>query len=100
VDDGQRLPDVEFLSFSLINARSLNNKLSELQYILRHDKLDVLCITETWLNPVTVDALITDGCHYSVLRTDRVSPHNGGGVCIITNNDTTKTVPISIPSKY
>jgi hypothetical protein len=78
VDDGQRLPDVEFLSFSLINARSLNNKLPELHYTLGQDKLDVLCITETWLNPVTIDGLITDGCHYSVLRTDRVSSHNGG----------------------
>ena len=100
MNEGQRSHDVDFLFFRLINARSLNNKLPELHYTLQHDNLDVLCITETSLNLATVDGLITDGCNYSVFRTDRISPYSGGGVCIITNNNTTKTIPISLPSKY
>ena len=68
---------------------------------LRNDKPDVLCITETWLKPITVNSLLTDDCHFSVYRTDRSAPAAcGGGVCVITNNDTIKAIMIPLPSKY
>ena len=51
----QRVRDIDFLSFVLFNARSLNNKLCDLQYVLRKDKPHVVCITETWLQSDTPD---------------------------------------------
>lgn len=61
----------------------------------------MLCITETWLKPITVDGLLTDDCHYSVYRTDRLLPATcGGGVCILTNNDTIKAIFVPLPPMY
>ena len=94
------MPDIEFLSFILFNARSLNNKLCNLHYLLRKDKPHVVCITETWLQPETPDSLIVDDCNYSVFRTDRSTGHPGGGVCILTCNDSLKVIPVHLPSDF
>jgi hypothetical protein len=49
---------IGFLSCTLFNARSLNNKLFDLHYLLCTDKPDILCITETWLQPTLPNNLI------------------------------------------
>ena len=39
-----------FINCGLVNARSINNKIeSVIDFILEH-KLDMLCITETWVS--------------------------------------------------
>ena len=92
--------DVGLLSFVLFNARSLNKKLFDLQYLLCNDKPDILCITETWLQPALPNSLIVFDSNYSVFRTDRSSDRTGGGVCILTSNATIKATSVAIPSKF
>jgi len=38
------------LTFMLWNATSLNNKEHELTYFINNNNIDVVLITETWLN--------------------------------------------------
>jgi hypothetical protein len=91
---------VQLLSVVLFNARSLNNKLPDLQYLLSTYKYDVLCITESWLSPLTTNDVILGGCSYTLFRTDRTAPHRGGGVCVLINNSSAKAVAIPIPSIF
>ncbi len=70
------------MRFKLFNARSICNKLSELQYMLYTEQMDVICITETWLNDNILTGLIDPECRYRVFRRDR-SDRAGGGVCIL-----------------
>jgi exonuclease III len=88
------------LLFSVFNARSLNNKLPDLHYLLRSQEFDVLCVTETWLHESVLNSTILDGSPYSLFRSDRQTGHGGGGVCIFTNNNTTKVICIPVPSKF
>ena len=86
------------LAFRLFNARSLNNKLPELHYPLCNEKSDVLCITETWLQPCTSNWLVVGNCHYTLFRTDRLA--GCGGVCILTNDNCTKAILVQLPSNF
>jgi hypothetical protein len=43
------MQNVGFLSFELLNACSLDNKMHALRYFLHQDKSDVVYTTETWL---------------------------------------------------
>jgi exonuclease III len=88
------------LLLSVFNARSLNNKLPDLHYLLRSQEFDVLCVTETWLHESVLNSTILDGSPYSLFRSDRQTGHGGGGVCIFTNNNTTKVISISVPPKF
>ena len=67
--------------------------------MLYNDKPDILCITETWLQPALPNSLIVFDSNYSVFRTDRSSDRTGGGVCILTSNATIKATSVAIPSK-
>ena len=64
------------------NSRSVCNKLNELHYLLYHQKPDVVIISETWLNSLTVDGLLDPENCYKIFRRDR-STGRGGGVCIL-----------------
>ena len=64
------------------NARSKVNKIDELNQFLDDSKLDIMCITETWLNnKQLITSTIND--KYNVTSTER---HNkqGGGTMILT----------------
>jgi exonuclease III len=84
----------------LFNARSLNGKLFDVQYLLYNEKTDILCITETWLQPALPNCLIVFYCDHSVFRTDRSSDWVGGGVCILTSNATVKATSVPITAKF
>ena len=57
--------------------------MDEVKFLTNKLKLDVLCLTETWLTPLIVDSSISiDG--YSIFRRDRADGRRGGGVCIFT----------------
>jgi exonuclease III len=94
------LANNQHLSFLLFNARSLNNKMPELHYLLQSYEVDVLCVTETWLHTAIANCTILNGCSYSIFRTDRPTLRYGGGVCIITKNSTTRSVSVALPPKF
>jgi exonuclease III len=97
---GHNSVNVDVLSVVLFNARSLNNKLPDLQHLLCTYNYDIVCITETWLSSDTVDTVVLGGCSYSIVRTDRSVPHRGGGVCILTKSNTVKVTSVSLPSIF
>jgi hypothetical protein len=62
-----------------INVRSLLPKIEEIRYLLHSGKIDVLCITETWLDE-TIFGHEVDCQGYTLFRNDR--NRHGGGVAI------------------
>ncbi len=84
----------------LLNARSVVNKLLDLNNLLSISNLGLICITETWLNPSITDGLICNGQNYSIFRKDRTPPTHGGGVCVLVNNVFFKAVQVPIPLRY
>ena len=63
-----------------INCRSFLPKKDEIMWITLSSNIDVLCLTETWLNETTSNAeILFDG--YTLLRKDRIDK-GGGGVAI------------------
>jgi hypothetical protein len=54
-------------------------------------------MSHAWLSPHTTNNVILGDCSDSVARTDRSVSHRGGGICVLTNNTSTKAVAISIP---
>ena len=84
IDATSKGSDRLFLHCCLFNARSLNNKLTELSYLLDVESPSIAFITETWFNANTSDNCISAGkSTYNILRFDR--PSAGGGVCIIVD---------------
>ena len=71
----------------MLNARSVNNKSEAVvDFILEH-KLDVLCVTETWLqvsDSFTANSVTPNG--FSILNNPRLNKR-GGGVATIIKND-------------
>ena len=64
------------------NARSLSiSKLDFVKYVFDKSSVDLICITETWLNSYLSSSLfnLTD---YNLLRNDRQDGRRGGGVAI------------------
>jgi len=90
--------DTNGLSCSLLNARSVANKLEELHYLLYMDKYDLLFITETWLSPNLPDGCLDPNSHYLLLRKDRASGH-GGGVCVFVHKGLHVT-PVELADTY
>ena len=76
-----------------MNARSIVNKLSELELCIEDEKPDILGITETWLHSgVTDSELNFDG--YTLFRNDRNDPEKsrGGGVLFYVKNELNPTI--------
>ena len=80
-----------------LNVRSLRHKLHEIQSLISDHSLDVLAITETWLDNTVADSeLAIDG--YTLFRRDQECPRScpclsglsvpcrkAGGVCVYTS---------------
>jgi ribonucleases P/MRP protein subunit RPP40 len=65
------------------NARSIINKLSELELLINSEQPDIIGITETWANEnISDDELSFEG--YSLFRKDRNDPakKRGGGIAM------------------
>ena len=88
-----------FLKIVLINSRSLNNKLKDLDFTLNVCKPGILCVTESWLRPSTPNNSIHNS-GYSLFRKDRHGNREGGGVCIFTNNYCTSASQVFLPDKF
>ena len=69
---------------SLLNAnvRSINNKVDELSVLVRDQQLDLVCLTESWLNASLPDI---DIAGYKCVRRDRCNGKRGGGVICLIN---------------
>ena len=78
-----RIP-VTSLRMGLFNARSVRNKVEHIVEILNEFKLDVLCITETWLfetDTAVIQAALPRT--YTLLHVPRSTGSSGGGVAVI-----------------
>ena len=69
----------------MVNAQSVGNKTLKIRELFDKDKLDILCITETWLKPVIDDAKINEMVpeSYTSVHKMRNCQNRGGGVSII-----------------
>lgn len=64
------------------NVRSLKNKLPDILKILNEDKIDVMCLSETWLQQ---DEIVPALNNFSLFRSDRIT--RGGGVAIFCKSN-------------
>ena len=68
------------------NARSIVNKIQELELLVKNENIDIVGITETWLNVNILDSEMNiEG--YTLLRKDRGENRRGGGVALYIRND-------------
>ena len=82
-----RLLSDSHIIISLLNIRSINAKMPD---ILCDDNLkgaSVLCFCENWLNLSHVSPQLSNG--QTILRCDRQSDNNKGGVLIIVDHNIT-----------
>ena len=68
-----------------INAISLIIKLDELKLLIENQDLDILCISETWLQPNILDDIISIK-NYNVFRNDNPLNSRGSGTYIHVKN--------------
>lgn len=66
-----------------INARSVCNKISDIEHVLELYEPDFLVLTETWLSEAILDFEVVPPA-YRMIRKDR--PTRGGGVAIVVKN--------------
>ena len=81
----------------LLNARSLKNKLCDLNHLLS-DEYFAVSITESWLNSSVTNAMIDVSGRYNVHRNDRLTRQGGGVLCLVNNKWTSFTIPL--PEKF
>ena len=72
-----------YLTIEHINAQSLLCHLDEVKCLLKTRNIDILCITETWLESNIKDCLVTIS-DYAIFRCDLSS---GGGVCVYVRDN-------------
>jgi hypothetical protein len=84
------------ISCAYFNARSINNKLHYLHNLLENCNLDIILITETWLNKNTPDSLLLNGKNFKIYRNDRNSK-GGGSLILVRNNIHSLQTHLNIP---
>lgn len=77
----KRLSKAKGIKVAHLNVRSLYHKIEEIRYLARKINVDILCISETWLNDKIKDGEINI-TGYTIKRGDRKHGRKGGGVCI------------------
>ena len=68
-----------------INAQSVIPKLDEIKLLIENEYIDILCISETWLQPDIQDDLISIK-NYNVFRNDNPLNSRGSRTCIYVKN--------------
>ena len=70
------------LKIAHINSRSLLSCFDEVKLLINEKDIDILCVSETWLEPNIPDRLVNiDG--YNIFRNDG---GRGGGTCLYVRN--------------
>jgi len=82
----------------LINARSLRNKLPELQALLSVKHPSLVFITESWLDCSITDNVINPSADYSIYRHDRAMRVGGGVMAMVSKQ--MHSYQISIPKQF
>lgn len=78
-----------------LNARSIVNKIDELELLLLSYNAQLVVISETWLSDkISSDEIVPPG--YKLYRRDRVS--RGGGVAVVAKENIAVTFMDQIPN--
>ena len=72
------------IKIAQLNAHSITNKIFEINEYLSTNKIDILCINETFLHSQNKHINLLK--NYKIIRCDRIG-RLGGGVAIILNNN-------------
>ena len=75
-----------------LNARSVKNKVPELQSFISTHNPDIIAITETWLDDTFTDIQLFGSGDFQVFRKDR-NAHGGGVLLAIKSNYSPSLVP-------
>ena len=78
------------LTILYFNARSIRNKLSDLEILLHTGSYDLLFVSETWLNNSNPSSSIIDTSKFDMIRNDRAT--HAGGVAVIYNSTFTDNI--------
>jgi len=81
----------------LCNARSIVNKVDCLNLLEQSFCVDMILLTETWLDSSIPDSLLISQSNFRCFRKDR--DRSGGGVCILVKPNVI-VIPVTIPNKY
>lgn len=87
----------------LLNARSLRNKLDDIQSITAlTGHVDIVAITESWLyqQEVHLFNLTNYNAHHSVRNTDCCEPSRGGGAVLFIRNDWSSVIMSNIQKRH
>ena len=92
VSDGKSVKGNERVvpNLMLTNARSLTNKVNELELLKESYRADLIFVTETWLADTVPDEIVSVS-GLNIVRRDRLCGR-GGGVAIYVNHD----IPLKI----
>ena len=82
----------------MCNARSLANKLHELQYLMYHLEYNCILVTESWLSDGVCNGAIDPHSRYNIFRRDRCMSR-GGGVCVLVRRELT-VVQVVLDDRY
>ena len=82
----------------LTNIQSLRPKVDELSVIAANLKVDIICLTETWLTNEIDDCLMNIP-GYSIVRNDRRCRRGGGTTIYIRNGLCFSVVPVDLISE-
>ena len=98
-------------SSALVNARSLKSihklcptssevisNLNAFQNFVYREELDIICVTETWLNDTVSDSELLP-YNYSIFRKDRNDHRHGGGVLIGLKSTSFKDISV-LPGEF
>ena len=70
-----------------VNCRSISNKIDDFQGVVCGKNLDIVGVTETWLNASFYDNEILSDKRYNIYRRDRGGNRRGGGVMLVVKTD-------------
>lgn len=74
------------LKITSLNNRSLPSKLEQLECLLQDEKIDIMSLSESWLNAKVGNNQIRI-VNYKVYRWDRKVKKRGGGICVYVHKD-------------
>ena len=92
------------LTLACQNARSVRNKIPLVSELISSNRLDILCLTETWLNTdISTPSLLSSLTppNFNLLHCDRPNSNRGGGLAILHHTSLkSKSLPLPIFSTF
>ena len=86
------------LCCTLINARSLKNKIPDIQDFLKFNNFDVVFVTETWLNETITSSVLTADTGYRLFRKVRPAGTVGGVTAFLSNDY--ECIQVALTNKF